>query len=104
MLSVLRQDDNGTVETNSPRSVNQNNTRNHISGQGSNAPTPESIPINGTAINGTISSGHIASSPTSGQYAGAIISSMVQAVTALHEEDIVAINSEPEYRYPPCQR
>jgi hypothetical protein len=110
MPSVLRPDESGTAGTNSPRSVNQNDRRNHISGPGSNVPIPQSIPINGTAINGITSSGHIASKPTSGQYteatptSGAINSSMVQAVTALDEEEIAAINGELEYRYPPFRR
>jgi hypothetical protein len=110
MPSVLRPNESVTAGTNSPRGANQKDRCHHISEPGSNVPNPQSIPINGTAINGTTSSGHIASKPTSGQYteatptSGAMNSSMVQAVTTLDEEEIAAINSELEYRYPPFQR
>jgi hypothetical protein len=97
MPPVPRPDENGTVDTNGPDSVNQNNKRNRISGQESNVTVPESTPISGTVSNGTTSSGHIASRPTSDQYAKASPTS----ATALYPKEISALNSEPEHPLPP---
>jgi hypothetical protein len=105
MPSVPRPHENGTVETNGLRGVNQNNRRNRISGQGSSVPIPKTTPINGTVLNGIIPSGHVASRPTSDQHAGAsatsiaITTSTVQAVTSLRPSEISALNSEPEHLY-----
>jgi hypothetical protein len=97
MPPIPRPDENGTVETNDPGSVNENNKRNRISGQESNVTVPKSTPTSGTVTNRTTSSGHIASRPTSDQH----VKAPPASATALYPKEISALNSEPQHPLSP---